>query len=171
MSNFIFKPDTTYNLECIHERFEVPADSVPNDKDTKDQRAFKLIFIEQCAKRAGDQAIEKYTRLRKWRFRDDLPVELDESILQLDLDDWEFSNPNAISPIAKDRGQLFTKKGKFAYVLKMWFETPEIHAVVYKSTPDMDHEDEIGHAEGFALQSEVNEHYKTKEEKKVQGNG
>ena len=164
MTNLIFRPETTYTKECIRERFEVPADAVPHPNDTDSQRAFKLIFIQECAKIAGQRAIERYERLRHWRFLDSIPVELDESSIQLDLDDYEFSSPLSTSPMAKDQGHLTLKKQTHAYVLKMWFVTQEIQAIVWKSDPQQTFEDELTHAEGLANPEEVNQHYQTLEE-------
>lgn len=158
MPELIVRPDTTWNLECIRERFEVPEDSVPSALDTPAQFAFKSLFIDACAKEAGKKAIAKYERLRHWKFRDDIPVELDESELQFDIDDWEFTSPVSKSPFAVDQGHLRFRQSKHAYVIKLWFETQELQTVVYDS-------DEYGHPEGYSVEEEVWQPYNTPEEK------
>lgn len=165
MPEIIIKPDTSWNLECIRERFEVPADAVPSPTDTPEQAAFKALFIEACAKKAGERAIEYYEKFRHWRFRDDIPVELDESEIQVDVEDYEFASPLSTAPIAVNQGHLTLKTSKHAYVIKLWFETQQIQAVVFK--PDNEEEEikgVFGHKEGLAAADEVWKDYKTEEE-------
>lgn len=156
MPELIFKPSTTYGLECIRERFEVPMDAVPAQSDTPAQRAFKLLFIESCAKKTGERAIQYYEKFRHWKFRDDIPVELDESELQIDPEDYEFASPLVKNPTAVDQGHLTLKTSKYAYVVKLWFETQQIQTVVWEP-------DAYGHAEGFATEDEVLNAYEKEE--------
>lgn len=129
MPELVFRPDTEYGLECIPEMFEIPLEIVPNEFDTKERRVMKVLFIEAVAKKTGQYAIEKYEKLRHWKFRDDIPVQIDESVLDFDFEDFEFSSPLSKDPIAKDMG--WKKKSK-SYVIKLWFETQKIRTVQFE---------------------------------------
>ena len=165
MPEIIVKPDTSWGLECIRERFEIPFDAVPDEFDTPAQRAFKVLFIESCAKKSAEKAIETYEKFRHWKFRADMPVELDESELQLDIDDWEFTSPLSKDPIAKNQGHLKDKASKKAYVVKLWFEVPQIQAVVFTpDTPEEEVHGVFGPESGMAYEDEVWENYNTPDE-------
>ena len=130
MTGIIVQPDTTYNLMEIYERFEIPIEIEPNDLDSADTRIKKVTFINAVAQKAGQLAIERYTKFRKWKFRDDIPVTVDWSELQFDVDDWQWSSPVSKEPVAvTQRMDILKKKATKAYVLKMWFEVPEIRIV------------------------------------------
>lgn len=163
MANLIFKPDPSWGLECIQERFEIPVDAVPDEFDTANQRAFKVLFIEACAKKAAERAISTYEKHRHWKFRADIPVEVDESKLQLDFNDWEFSSPVSHDPIAKNQGHLALKSGKKAYVVKLWFETQQIQTVVFKPE-NIDEEIHGVSEDGLANEDEVWQDYTTPDE-------
>lgn len=120
-------PDTEWGLEQIFERFEVPYDMPPNQ-----------VAIVGYA--IAHEAIETYTRLRHWQFVDTLPVEIDVSNIQIDLD----VTASPLTPIdegGQDWGSLLTRQSKKAYVVKMWFRTQKI--VVTNI------DDEIGRADGY----------------------
>ena len=151
MPEIITKPDTTWGLECIRERFEIPIEIEPNSMDNQDMVAKKALFIEAVARKAGEIAVEKYTRLRHWKFRDDIPVQIDESDLQFDPDAWDFSSPASTDPIAVDqRMHLFKSRATKAYVIKLWFETQLIQTTVFE--PSLDEE---GHSEGYITTEEI----------------
>lgn len=121
------QPDTTWGLEQIWERFEVPYDMPPKQ-------------VEIVAYSVAKYAIDTYTRLRHWHFVDSRPVEVDLSNLQVDLE-FTASPHTPIDAGAQDYGSLLHRRSKTAYVVKMWFQTQEI--------PHVNIDDEIGRPDGY----------------------
>ena len=121
------QPDTEWGLEQVLERFEVPYDTPPKQ-------------VEIMAWASAQYAIDTYTRLRGWQFVDQLPVELDVSNIQVDLD-FTASPYTPVDMGGQDWGSLLTRQSKKAYVVKMWFKTQK---VVIQNI-----DDEIGRADGY----------------------
>lgn len=113
--------DKEYDLMQIAERFEVPYVDLENL--SKNQRMAYEAMIEVKSREVGKHAIETYTRLKKWKFYDKRPVELDLSDAQYNLDEFATSR-NVLLP-AVDQFSLRDQFGKMAYVLKMWFIVPK----------------------------------------------
>lgn len=138
MAELIFTPEKVRGIELISERFEVDSD-MPE------------LLIKVIARKVGERAIERYTKLRKWRFVNDSahPVTLDLSDLQLDLTDHQFAT-HSKTAIAVDSNLMSVRRGITAYVLKMYFET-DLIPVVLPETPEEDY----GHKEGFLKEDEL----------------
>lgn len=129
------EPDKTFDLMQISERFEVPYEEILTEQQGKIYAARVMVAARLYAK----QAIETYTRLRKWKFYDKRPVELDQSSAQYDLDEFRTSR-NVLLP-AVEQGSIIDKKGMVAYVVKLWFVVPKI--IVEVVTPEKDDPDTI----------------------------
>jgi len=127
------EPDKTFDLMQISERFEVPYEEPKTPQEVQQYAA----RIQTAAKLYAKEAINTYTRLRKWKFYDKRPVELDTSNAQYDLDEFRTSR-NVLLP-AVDQGSLTTKKGMVAYVIKIWFVVPKI--IVETVKPEIDDPD------------------------------
>jgi len=120
-------PDTTWDTQVINERFEVPADMRPQ-------------LIEVVGYAVAKKAIERYEKLRHWKFDDSFTPIIDVSNIQMDLDYTDSPNtPVDIGGV--DQGHLFHRKGLKAYVIKMRFITQNV--VVNNIDP------EVGRADGF----------------------
>ena len=122
------QPDTTWGLEEIRERFEVPADMPPS-------------MVEMVGRKVASAAIERYERLKHWKFRADIPVVLDVSALQTDLSltASPLVRKNLDALQAVDQGILQIRTGMKAYVMVMTFETQKIVHI----------EQEVSRNEGF----------------------
>jgi hypothetical protein len=139
--------DTEYDLMQIGERFEVPYADM--DSMHEWQKVIYVAMIHQRAKEAAKLAVERYERLRHWRFKSSMPVEIDYSEAQYDLN--VFRSSLATDFTAVDEGSNIDSLGTVAYVVKLWFVVPKIRVEVIK--------DEItdpGSNDGF-----VNEHKMT----------
>ena len=110
--------DKEYDLVQIAERFEVPYMEIK----TPQQGRVYYAMVEGTARAVGKVAIERYEKLRHWRFYSSRPVVLDTSAAQIDLD--TFGTTNGI-PNALNQASLIDTHGKVAYVLKMWFIMPK----------------------------------------------
>ena len=151
MPEIITRPDTSWGLEQIRERFEIPLEVCPSEFDTEAQRLKKMQFVTMVGNTAAHKAIDTYTRLRHWKFRADLPVEIDESSLQFDPDDWNFSSPLSTEPNAVDSTHLAKSRATKAYVIKLWFETQKIQVPVVEYNLD----DGESRRDGFVRQDEL----------------
>lgn len=127
--------DKEWDLMLIAERFEVQY--VDLARLTKNQKLAYQAMLEVKSRQVGKRAIDTYTRLKKWKFYDKRPVELDLSASNIDLD--EFRSSSATHFTAVNQGSLIDTKGMVAYVLKMWFIVPKIRVEVIK--PEVDDED------------------------------
>jgi len=134
-------PDTTWSLEEVRERFEVPIEMIPGPLDLPHQTLHKLARIEGIGRVVASKAIERYEKLRHWRFRDDIPVVLDVSELQTDLDLTSSPTLKTDDLVAFDQGILTSRKATKAYVMVLTFETQQIIKAVI--------DDEVGRPEGI----------------------
>ena len=113
------KPDREYGLECIHERFELDFDCPPDHP-----------YFQQQVKEVVYRAVELYTRAKKYRWRSELPVEIDLSDAQFELHQFGTVDSQAKASLsAADQGSLLLVHGRKAYVAKIWFEVPKIFTV------------------------------------------
>lgn len=123
--------DKEYDLVQIAERFEVPY----TDKlQTPQQQMAYYAMIEGTAKAVGKHAIERYEKLRHWKFYSSRPVTLDVSEAQYDLDKFRSSSNAEFTAVTQ--GSIIDDLGKVAYVLKMWFIMPKIEVEVVVPEPD-----------------------------------
>jgi hypothetical protein len=136
--------DTEYDLMQIAERFEVPYADVENLHPWK--KVIYLAMVHQRAKEAAKLAVERYERLRHWRFKSSMPVEIDYSDAQYDLSIFRSSLQTNFTAV--DQGSNIDSLGTIAYVVKLWFVVPKIRVEVIK-----DEVTDPGSVDGF-----VNEH-------------
>lgn len=121
--------DKEYDLMQIAERFEVPYFEPKNPW----QAMQYLAMIEGVAHAVGKKAIERYEKLRHWRYYSARSFYLDKSDVQYDLDDFSSSSQRDFDAV--EHGSLLTKKGMVGYVIKMWFIVPKIQVEVIKDDP------------------------------------
>lgn len=126
------KHDTEYDLMQIAERFEVPYADIDNLHPWK--RVIYFAMIHQRAKETAKIAIERYERLRHWRFKSDMPVELDQSEAQYDLDKFRSSLTKDFQAV--NQGSNIDELGTVAYVVKLWFIVPKVRVEVIEDEPD-----------------------------------
>lgn len=124
--------DKEYDLVQIAERFEFPY--IEFDKLSPTRKVVYVASLEKRAKEIGKQAIEKYERLRHWRFYSSRKPELDFSGVQNDLDSFRHINKQDNTGV--DFGDLIHTRGNKAYVLKMWFIMPKIEVSYEVPEPD-----------------------------------
>jgi hypothetical protein len=125
--------DKEYDLMQIAERFEVPYADLENMQEW--QKVIYIAMVHQRAKEAAKLAVERYERLRHWRFKSDMPVELDYSQAQYDLDKFR-SNLPAGSIAAVDQGTNIDQLGTVAYVVKLWFVVEKVKVETIEDEPD-----------------------------------
>ena len=122
--------DKEMDLVQIAERFEVPYIEIK----TPQQGMAYYAMVEGMAHAVGKHAIERYEKLRHWRFYSSRSVTLDQSEAQYDLDEFRSSSQKDFTAV--DQGSIIDKLGKVAYVLKMWFIMPKIEVEVIEPEPD-----------------------------------
>lgn len=133
--------DKEYDLMQIAERFELPY--IELDRATKQDKLKYLALIEVTAKQTAKYAIEKYERLRHWKFYNTANpkyrVQVDESDAQIDFDIF---GSTGLVPAGLDQGSLNTTHGRMAYVVKLWFIVPKQRIeVINPEVTDPDVED------------------------------
>lgn len=153
--------DTEYDLMRIAERFEVPY--MDTTRMSINARKAYGAMIEVKSREVGKHAIYQYERLKKWKFYDKRPVELDISDANYDLD--EFSTSRNVPLNGVMQGSLIDTKGMVAYVLKMWFIVPKIRVEVI--TPEVDDEDVT---DGLVNPFNIDGYLTSKNESKVVNN-
>lgn len=124
--------DNEYDLMQIAERFVVPYGDVARMKPQ--EKLLYVAMIDQRAREAAKLAVEKYERLRHWRFKSDMPVEVDESDAQFDLEHFRSSFRKDFAAV--DQGSIIQELGLIAYVVKLWFIVPKITVEVIEDEPD-----------------------------------
>lgn len=124
--------DKQWDKVQIAERFEVPYMDLA--RATPWQRKVYGAMVEGVAYEVGKRAIEKYEKLRHWKFDTSRAPFLDKSEAQYDLDEFRSSSQKDFTAV--DQGSIITKTGKVAYVLKMWFTMPKIEVEVIEPEPD-----------------------------------
>lgn len=123
--------DKSWNKVQIAERFEVPY--VDLTTATRDQKLAYQAMVEGTAYAVGKHAIDRYEKLRHWKFDTSRAPFLDKSEAQYDLEHFRSSSTKHFDAV--DQGSLLTERGMVAYVLKMWFIMPEIEVEVITPEP------------------------------------
>src|SRR3990167_5338306 len=126
-------PDKQYDLVQIAERFTVPYYFNPEYAKTPTQHAKALDALKRKAAEVVKFAVWKYERLQHWQWKTNLPVELDFSQAQYDLD--IFAAGPGKGQLAVNQGQLLDKLCDVAYVVKLWFIQPKIRVEVITPEP------------------------------------
>ena len=106
--------DKEWDRIQIAERFEVPY--VDYDRLSRTRQQVYRAMVEGTAHAVGKKAIERYEKLRHWRFDSSRAPFLDVSENQIDIE----------SGLGVEQGSLITGLGRKAYVLKMWFIAPKL---------------------------------------------
>lgn len=125
--------DKEYDLVQIAERFEVPY-AEPNELSAPSQQRAYYAMVEGMGYSVAKHAIERYEKLRHWRFESSRSVVLDKSMIQYNLDEFRKSNMDDILPATP--GSIIDTLGKVAYVVKLWFRMPKIEVEVIQPEPD-----------------------------------
>jgi len=117
----IYTPDREYGLEQKLERFEMAYSSTFSPQFPA--------MLEAAAKQTARLAAEKYERLGH-HFRSDMPVSVDQSDLQVDVED--FRSLDAEHNLAQDKGNWHTSQDRIAFVVKMWYVVPKVRVDVFE---------------------------------------
>lgn len=123
--------DKEYDNVQIAERFEVPY----YEPKTPQQQMLYMAMIEGTMRAVVKHAVERYEKLRHWKWDSSRPVTLDLSDAQYDLETFRSSRYDA-EFTAQNQGSLIHTRGMKAYVAKMWFIQPKIEVEVI--TPEKD---------------------------------
>lgn len=117
--------DKEYDRVQIAERFEVPY----AEPKTPQQALAYMAMVEGVMNAVVKHAVDRYEKLRHWKWDSSMPVTLDLSEAQYDLEAFRSSRYDAVFE-PQDQGSIVTKLGKKAYVAKMWFIQPKIEVEV-----------------------------------------
>lgn len=126
--------DKEYDKVQIAERFEVPYIEITDATPMHIRMAYAAM-VEVKMRETVKHAAATYERLRHWKWDSSMPVTLDISDSQYDLDEFRSSRFDADFK-AVDQGSIIDKKGLVAYVAKMWFIQPKIEVEVIEPEPD-----------------------------------
>lgn len=124
--------DKEYDNVQIAERFEVPY--IDLSHATHQQKLSYWAMVEGTSRAVGKLAIERYEKLRHWKFDTSKAVTLDLSEAQYDLEHFRSSSQKHFEGV--EQGSLVHERGMVAYVLKMWFIQPKIEVEVLIPEPD-----------------------------------
>lgn len=102
-------PKGKIGLTQLYSRFELPVEAQTSPLFPS--------MVEREAKRIARLTADK-NALRGFRWRSDMPVEVDISELQLDLSKFSLA--------AVDNGKTEYSQNLIAFVVKMWFEAREV---------------------------------------------
>lgn len=116
--------DKEWDKVQIAERFEVP---YAQPKTPQEQMLYQAM-VEGTLKAVVKHAVERYEKLRHWRWDSSMPVTLDLSDAQYDLEKFRSSRDIEFQP--QTQGSIIGELGRIAYVAKMWFIMPKIEVEV-----------------------------------------
>jgi len=122
--------DKEYDKVQIAERFEVEY----FQPKTPQEKVMYMAMVEGTMRAVVKLAVEKYERLRHWKWDSSMPVTLDLSQAQYDLDEFRSSSRKDFTAV--DQGSIIPKLGRKAYVAKMWFIMPKVEVEIIEPEPD-----------------------------------
>ena len=130
MTEQINRPDRMTLLDQVANRFYI-------DSDLFRSPLFP-VYLDKIAKEECRRAVEA-NKKRGWHWRSDMPVEIDKSEIQVDLD--LFASTYRFQP-GVDQYRTLLEHNKIAMVIKLWYEIPATPTEVLSS-------DLVKEADGF----------------------